>query len=106
MDDLTETYCLIDDFYKAIEPQLNTGLLTCQWRSKPADSWRRSVGEAPGEGWSVVETAWGFGAAGSPMMRQGGVSEGARRATGDTPPCRAPAIGEACRSLAKGATRR
>ncbi|WP_287640524.1 transposase, partial [Accumulibacter sp.] len=42
----------------------------CQWRSKPADSWRRSVGEAPGEGWSVVETDWGFGAAGSPMMRQ------------------------------------
>ena len=78
----------------------------CQWRSKPADSWRRSVGEAPGEGWSVVETDWGFGAAGSPMMRQGGVLEGARRATGDTPPCRAPAIGEACRSSAKGATRR
>ncbi|QLH49995.1 MAG: IS982 family transposase [Candidatus Accumulibacter cognatus] len=28
MDDLTETYCLIDDFYKAIEPQLNARLLT------------------------------------------------------------------------------
>ena len=96
-------------------PSLLAGVITgsgsggagnCQWRSKPADSWRRSVGEAPGEGWSVVETDWGFGAAGSPMMRQGGVLEGARRATGDTPPCRAPAIGEACRSSAKGATRR
>lgn len=28
MDDLTETYCLIDDFYKAFEPQLNARLLT------------------------------------------------------------------------------
>jgi hypothetical protein len=30
------------------------------------------------------------------MLRQGGVSEGARRATEDTPPCRAPTIGEVC----------
>jgi len=30
-------------------------------------------------------------------MRQGGVSEGARRATGDTPPCRAPTLWGACR---------
>ena len=28
MDDLTETYCLMDDFYKAFEPQLNARLLT------------------------------------------------------------------------------
>ena len=28
MDDFTETYCLMDDFYKAFEPQLNARLLT------------------------------------------------------------------------------
>ena len=28
MDDLTETYCRMDDFYKAFEPQLNARLLT------------------------------------------------------------------------------
>jgi probable HAF family extracellular repeat protein len=73
---------------------------------EPADSWLRGVEGLAGEGWSVVETNRGFGAAvGPPMMRQGGVSEGARRATGDTPPCRAPTIGEVCRGSAKGARR-
>ncbi len=28
MDDLTETDCRIDDFYKVFEPQLNARLLT------------------------------------------------------------------------------
>jgi hypothetical protein len=74
----------------------------CQWRSKPADNWRRSVGEAIGEGWSAVETNQGFGAAWPRTMRQGGVSEGARRATGDTPPCRAPASGELAADRPRG----
>ncbi len=50
----------------------------------------------------MVETDWGFGAAGRPMVRQEGASEGARRATGDAPSCRAAAIGETCRGCGQG----
>lgn len=74
----------------------------CQWRSRSADNWLRAVEDVTGEGRSVVETDGGLGASGRPMVRQEGASEGARRATGDAPSCRAVAIGETCRGCGQG----
>jgi hypothetical protein len=70
----------------------------CQWRSRSL----RAVEAVTGEGRSVAETTRGVGAVGPPMVRQEGASEGARRATGDAPSCRAAAIGETCRGCGQG----